>query len=190
MPGVLQRIKLTTADIDDLLMSSVVLMDGEVCLVKVNDVFSYMIVGDGNTEAKSLNIIPLNISNGSVFLGAANLSTIPGSPNEPVFYLATVVGTYSGFGGITIDEGEVAFLVYKHGGWNKELIVKIDDRLDENSKNPVQNKVITKALKDLKDYVDSKTIVDRDMSNVSENSLMNKTITNKFSEFDWYEGQQ
>jgi hypothetical protein len=133
----------------------------------------------------------LNVAQGSVFLGRAHPTLIPGTPTGPVFYLADIAGEYTGFGNMVIDEGETAFIMYRYGGWSKITINTkqiIDTELSDTSENPVQNKVIYKALRDLKDEIfEGKVTIDSEFSDSSENPVMNRTITRKLSEFDWYE---
>lgn len=191
-----QRIKLLRETAEALLESNVILEDGEICLINssgdenINE-YDSLVIGNGETEARSLKLIPLNVSKGSVFLGAANHETIPASkPTCSVYYLALTAGTYTGFGNIVVEPGEIVFLVYRYGGWSKIKIIRVDEELSETSTNPVQNKVLYRALKDLENKIVEGTIkvpVDSEFSDESENPIMNRTVTQKFSEFDWYE---
>ena len=192
MPAEIQRIKLLKGTRGSLEESEVILLDGELCLVNSEGTgYDSLVIGDGRTEAKSLTLIPLNVAQGSVFLGRANPTLIPGTPTGPVFYLADIAGEYTGFGNMVVDEGETAFIMYRYGGWSKITINTkqvIDTELSDTSENPVQNKVIYKALKDLKDEIfEGKVTIDSEFSDSSENPVMNRTITRKFNEFDWYE---
>ena len=176
-----QRIKLLRETADALLESNVVLGDGEICLIDSS--------GNGYDSLVIGKLIPLNVSKGSVFLGTANPGTIPGTPTQSVFYLAKTGGSYSGFGNMTVEPGEIAFLVYRYGGWNKLNIIQVDEELSETSTNPVQNKTVTLALKDLETKIVEGAIkvpVDSEFSDESENPIMNRTVTRKFGEFDWY----
>ena len=187
-----QRIKLLRDTAESLQNSEVVLLQGEICLVDSGGTgYDSLVVGDGRTEAKSLTLIPLNVAQGSVFLGRAHPTLVPGTPTGPVFYLADIAGEYSGFGNMIVDEGETAFIMYRYGGWSKLTIntkIVIDTELSDTSENPVQNKVISKALKDLKNEIfEGKVTIDSEFSDSSENPVMNRTITQKLREFDWYE---
>ncbi len=53
------------------------------------------------------------------YVGIANLSTNPGTPDQNVFYLATVPGTYANFGGLVVGDEEIAFLKW-NGSWTKD----------------------------------------------------------------------
>ena len=192
MPAEIQRIKLLKGTRGSLEESEVILLDGELCLVNSEGTgYDSLVIGDGRTEAKSLTLIPLNVAQGSVFLGRAHPTLIPGTPTGPVFYLADIAGEYAGFGNMVVDEGETAFIMYRYGGWSKITINTkqvIDTELSDTSENPVQNKVIYKALNDLKDEIfEGKVTIDSEFSDSSENPVMNRTITRKFNEFDWYE---
>lgn len=55
------------------------------------------------------------------FAGVAVPGTNPGAPDGNVFYIATEKGTYANFGGITLDGGKLAVLVYD-GTWKKQEV--------------------------------------------------------------------
>lgn len=192
MPAEIQRIKLLKGTRGSLEESEVILLDGELCLVNSEGTgYDSLVIGDGKTEAKSLTLIPLNVAQGSVFLGRAHPTFVPGTPTGPVFYLVDQAGEYTGFGNMTVDEGETAFIMYRYGGWSKVTINTkqvIDTELSDTSENPVQNKVIYKALRDLKNEIfEGKVTIDSEFSDSSENPIMNRTITAKIKEMDeWY----
>lgn len=60
------------------------------------------------------------IGDGYMFAGIATPSTNPGAPDGPVFYFATQPGTYSNFGGLSVDDGKVAVLKYNGSAWSKD----------------------------------------------------------------------
>ena len=78
---------------------------------------------------------------GYQFVGIATPSTDPGTPDQNVYYVAAQAGTYTNFGGLVVNEGEVAVLMY-NGTWSKavtgaataaqvgELSQEVDDKLD------------------------------------------------------------
>ena len=186
-----QRVKLLHDSLEAVQGSSVILSPAEICLIESGDSgFDSLVIGDGKTEARSLTIIPLNVSKGSTFLGRAIPDTIPGTPAQPVFYMATSPGVYSGFGDLLVEPGEISFLIYKYGGWIKETVLRVDQELDENSLRPVSNKVITEDLKELEKKITSggNIQVDSELSDKSENPIMNKVVSEKFKELDWYDG--
>lgn len=57
---------------------------------------------------------------GYQYMGVATPATNPGTPDANVFYLASGAGTYTDFGGIVINEGEVCALVW-NGTWTKDV---------------------------------------------------------------------
>lgn len=53
------------------------------------------------------------------YAGIATPATNPGTPDQNVFYLASTAGTYTNFGGLVLDDGEIAILKY-NGAWSKD----------------------------------------------------------------------
>ena len=70
-----------------------------------------------NTQLK--NMIA-ELGAGYQYMGIATPATNPGTPDANVFYLASEAGTYTNFGGIVINEGEVCVLVW-NGTWTKQV---------------------------------------------------------------------
>lgn len=56
---------------------------------------------------------------GYQFMGIATPETNPGTPDQNVFYVASIVGTYPNFGDIVISYGEIAIMKY-NGVWSKD----------------------------------------------------------------------
>lgn len=204
MPDI-QRIKLLKGTLDELLQLDAVLLEGEICLISSNNNgYDSLVIGDGVTKAKLLKLIPLNVSQGSVFLGIANTETDPGIPQSGVFYIATESGKYTNFGNLQVVPGEVCIFNYRYESWNKINILTIDSELNDTSINPVQNKVITAKLKELEGRIihtvkiNNEEVqkengiinltVDSELSSTSDNPIKNRTVTEKFKEYDWYEG--
>lgn len=79
---------------------------------------------NGNNEItgallqQSLLSMITSLGAGYQFIGVATPSTNPGTPDQNVYYLASTAGTYSNFGGIVLNSGEVAILTYD-GSWTK-----------------------------------------------------------------------
>lgn len=73
----------------------------------------------GQVLQNVLNNIISNLGANATFANIATPSTNPGTPNGPVFYLATQSGTYSNFGG-AIVENEAAILLYNGSTWVKK----------------------------------------------------------------------
>lgn len=71
---------------------------------------------------------------GYIYKGVATPSTTPGTPDGVLFYLASNYGTYSNFGGISLNFGEVAILIY-NGGWSKQLLDVSSNEITNNRIN-------------------------------------------------------
>jgi hypothetical protein len=183
MQGEVQRIRLRRSTRKRFSVSSEVPLLGEVILIDSSGSgYDSLAIGDGRTKAMNLKIFPLNVSAGSVFLGSIDTTVVPGQPTRDSFYLASEPGYYRHFG-LTVLPGEVTFFRWQYGGWSKlsSKIITIDDALDRNSKNPVQNRVITRKLEEIESKI---PIVDRDLSGESENAIMNSTVHNIL--YEWY----
>ena len=181
-----QRIRLRRSTRKRIAVSSEVPLLGEVILIDSSgNGYDSLAIGDGRTKAKYLKIFPLNVSTGSVFLGSINTTVVPGQPSQDSFYLASEPGYYRHFG-LTVEPGEVTFFRWQYSGWSKisSKIIQVDDKLDRNSTNPVQNRVITRKLEEIEDKI---PVVDEEFSGESRNAIMNGTVTNKIREIDdWY----
>ena len=73
----------------------------------------------GSLLQQSLLSMIDSLGAGYQFMGIATPSTNPGTPDQNVYYIASTAGTYSNFGGITLNSGEVALLTY-NGSWTKQ----------------------------------------------------------------------
>lgn len=62
-----------------------------------------------------------SISKNATFAGIATPITNPGTPNGPVFYLATEVGVYPNFNNIEVTEGEAIIFKWDNGTWSKKV---------------------------------------------------------------------
>lgn len=200
------RICLLKSTYERLKESAITLLPGEICLVDTKGTgYDSLVVGDGRTEAKDLNLIPLNVSNGAVFLGVANKETNPGKPIGCVFYITGESGEYPWFDNVSVDRGSISLLRWNSQEWEVIRLFKVDDELNDESDNPVQNKIVTKKLNDLESEVIKivtingvetqrvgntvNLIVDSVLSENSQNPIMNKTVTTRLNEFGyWYEG--
>lgn len=80
---------------------------------------------NGNQEITGaiLNSVLIQMVNslgaGYQYMGVATPSTAPGTPDYKVFYIAATAGTYTNFGSLVLENGEVALLVY-NGTWSKQ----------------------------------------------------------------------
>ena len=72
-----------------------------------------------------LNNIISNLGANATFAGIAKPTTNPGAPDGNTFYFATEAGTYPNFGGIVINGGELAALVWNGKEWEKKTITAV-----------------------------------------------------------------
>lgn len=73
----------------------------------------------GQVLQNTLTNIVNAVGENATFVGVATPSTNPGTPDGPVFYLATNPGVYSNFGGIKVASNEAAIIKWNSGSWNK-----------------------------------------------------------------------
>ena len=73
----------------------------------------------------------------ATFVGIATPTTNPGTPNGPVFYLASEAGTYSNFNAIELQDG-LSVLMW-NGSWSSQQIFSIDDVPTAGSENLVKS---------------------------------------------------
>ena len=66
------------------------------------------------------SVVDSLITGGFLYKGVATTSTNPGTPDPNIFYIATAPGTYTNFGSLVVNDGEVAILKY-NGSWSKEV---------------------------------------------------------------------
>ena len=82
---------------------------------------------NGNNEVTAamvkaaLDAVVAALAAGFLPKGVATPATDPQSPDEKVQYLATTPGTYTNFGGIVINAGEVAIIKGSGTSWSKEV---------------------------------------------------------------------
>lgn len=72
-----------------------------------------------NTSASNVQQALNELFKNATFAGIATPATNPGTPDSPVFYIATTAGTYTNFSGIKITEGEAVILEWR-GSWVKK----------------------------------------------------------------------
>lgn len=90
----------------------------------------------GSVLNSVLNAMVTTIGAGYQYAGVAMPSTIPGSPDNRVFYIAITAGTYTNFGGLVLSAGECAILKWD-SSWHKDSVGlatkkelgELDDRL-------------------------------------------------------------
>lgn len=74
-----------------------------------------------NTSSSNVQQALNELFKNATFAGIATPTTNPSTPDGPVFYIATDVGAYSNFGGIELESGEAAILLWDNGAWTKKL---------------------------------------------------------------------
>ena len=79
-----------------------------------------------STLQSMVSVLGANASYG----GVAHISDNPGTPDGPVVYIASDVGTYPNFGALEIETDELAVFVWNPtaGTWTKESITYIADK--------------------------------------------------------------
>lgn len=93
-----------------------------------------------DTSNKVLDDYIQHLKKTSTFAGIATPTTNPGTPDGPVFYLATEAGVYTHFDGLSVAVEEVAILEWK-GSWIKKTtdfatqqqIVRLDEKIDDKT---------------------------------------------------------
>lgn len=76
----------------------------------------------GQLLQNALNNIITNVGENATFAGIATPTTNPGTPDGPVFYIATTAGSYSNFGSLEVSKGETVILQWNNGTWTKNAI--------------------------------------------------------------------
>lgn len=90
-----------------------------------------------NTLLSIINIVGAN----ATFVGIATPTTIPGTPDQNIFYLATIKGRYINFDNIILPNG-ISVIYINNNQWAYKIIlqynVKFIDSEDYNRFNPYQ----------------------------------------------------
>ena len=78
------------------------------------------------------------LGKGYTIAGVAVPSSDPGTMTGPLAYLAYTAGTYTHFGGLEVDQGEVSMLIYNEAEWHKEVlfILSATATVDDNVGTP------------------------------------------------------
>ena len=108
----------------------------------------------------------------AAFAGTAMPSTNPNSPDQTVYYLTSIPGTYVNFGGIVVPPDRLVALHNISGTWEMVVLVtfsdgstiNIDPVLDPDSPNPVENRALFAAFQNLKLYEHQITLHDEEPS--------------------------
>lgn len=78
----------------------------------------------GNLLNIVLNAMTETLGQNYQFAGVASANANPGQPDANIFYIANLPGIYTNFGGIVVDEGEIAILKW-NGEWSKISLFKV-----------------------------------------------------------------
>lgn len=73
----------------------------------------------GNLLQQTLLSMVDSVGANAMFAGIATPETIPGNPEQNVFYIATQPGIYVNFNAVTVEDGEVVIFANKTGQWVK-----------------------------------------------------------------------
>ena len=81
------------------------------------------------------------LGKGYTIVGVATPSTDPGTLTGPCAYYASTYGTYTNFGNIVVNDGEIAMLIYDEQTWHKEKMWRLDAEasIDANVGTPWVN---------------------------------------------------
>lgn len=91
---------------------------------------------------KILNII----SNNATFAGIATPATNPGTPDGPIFYFASAVGTYSNFGGVVLNNPGLIVLHNLTGTWDSMKVYECLQEFGNSTSSPMSQKATTEAI--------------------------------------------
>lgn len=80
----------------------------------------------------------------ATFAGIATPATNPGTPDGPIFYIASESGVYSNFGSIELQEG--VFILMWNGSWSSQKIFRVDDVPTAGSSDLVKSDGILNSL--------------------------------------------
>ncbi len=128
-----------------------------------------------------VNVVGANPTYGGVAHPADN----PGTPEGGVVYIASDEGTYVNFGGLTLEDNELAVLVWDGTSWSKESVTYIEDLGDIEEAKQEALAAIAEAIQGLNIYytieTDKGTVKDVQLKDGQGNKLMPKTSTDGIS---------
>ena len=81
------------------------------------------------------------LGKGYTIIGVATPSTDPGTMTGPCAYYASQAGTYTNFGGLVVNDGDVAMLIYDEQTWHKDVMFSLaaEASVDANVGTPWVN---------------------------------------------------
>ena len=80
-----------------------------------------------NSTASNVQQALNELFENATYAGIATPTTNPNIPNSPVFYIATIDGSYSNFGNIEVLKGETVILKWNNGTWTKSSFKPMTD---------------------------------------------------------------
>lgn len=128
----------------------------------------------------------------AAFAGTAMPSTNPNNPDQTVYYLTSIPGTYVNFGGIVVPPDRLVALHNISGSWEMVVVVtfsdggtiNIDPALDPDSVNPVENRAVyaeCQAIRTLISNIPSPLRIVRRMLTAAEaNAITGSTFADKY----------
>ena len=128
----------------------------------------------------------------AAFAGTAMPSTNPNNPDQTVYYLTSIPGTYANFGGIVVPPDRLVALHNISGAWEMVVVVtfsdggtiSIDPALDPDSVNPVENRAVyaeCQAIRTLISNIPSPLRIVRRMLTAAEaNAITGSTFADKY----------
>lgn len=128
----------------------------------------------------------------AAFAGTAMPSTNPNSPDQTVYYLTSIPGTYVNFGGIVVPPDRLVALHNISGSWEMVVVVtfsdggtiSIDPALDPDSVSPVENRAVyaeCQAIRTLISNIPSPLRIVRRMLTAAEaNAITGSTFADKY----------
>ena len=106
-----------------------------------------------------------SLGRGYQFMGWAHVNGNPGTPDQNVFYIATLPGTYTNYGGETVADGEIYFFMYDEDGWSSFIVATVPKALadlqqDNSHKTVTAGQIASWTLKQdqLRSGINIKTI--------------------------------
>lgn len=93
-----------------------------------------------------LNNIVSSLGENATFAGIATPTTNPGVPDGPVFYIASEAGTYTNFGGVSLNNGLTIFYNSTSGIWNRSILYECLQELGNSDKFPASQCSVSKIL--------------------------------------------
>lgn len=80
-----------------------------------------------NTSSSNVQQALNELFKNALFAGIATPTTNPGTPDGPVFYIATTSGVYANFNSIEVSKGELTILKWNNDTWTKSTIKPMTD---------------------------------------------------------------